>query len=381
MDAGGNFLVLWHTVDYSRVNDVTTFHAQLFNADGTARGSPFLVKRATAPTAVAQPAVAMAPARRLRGRMGRRRWITSGAVRGRRFDADGMQVGAEFVVAPQNSRTTRLMEHRVAMDGDGNFVVGYDRRIPDRLRQRVARHIRAPLRRGRAMRWARSSGVEKGVILNRLRPRPRHECCRRFCVCLAVHRYERADIALAAHTSLLRWRKRSDGRAVAAVRGSKRLRPAGDGSGHECRRQLHLRLGAGRHGHLRPPGCRAAGYAARMFDICRDGRRHEFGGHDHGHARRRRDPGPGRSRTGSTAPAATTSSAAAATATSSTAAAAPTSCSAARATTSSTAALGHGHLRRPRARQCRYGARLRDGDRRSLKETRAQTSRMGHVNR
>jgi hypothetical protein len=131
MNAGGNFVILWTAVDYTSSNGVTTFHAQLFNVDGTARGLPFPVKRATAPTTVAQPAVAMAPAGDFAVVWEKTVDYLSGAVRGRRFDADGMQVGAEFVVAPHNSRTIRLLGISMAMDGGGNFTVGYERRIAD----------------------------------------------------------------------------------------------------------------------------------------------------------------------------------------------------------------------------------------------------------
>ncbi len=110
MDSSGNFLILW-----ARTRAVNSYHAQLFRADGTPRGSPFLVSWDTGPAAT----VAMGPAGNFVVV-----WVKGPTLRGRLFNADGTHDGREFVVA-KNPRTAELYFVRVAMDGSGNFVVAY----------------------------------------------------------------------------------------------------------------------------------------------------------------------------------------------------------------------------------------------------------------
>jgi hypothetical protein len=122
VDAAGNFVVVWTTVDLGN-NNVGTY-GQLFSAAGTRQGGEFAVNSSTSGNQV-------------RARVARSRdssfvvvWAGSvGDILARRFAASGLPLGADFVV---NEYTTgNQIRPEVDADADGDFVITWTSRDQD----------------------------------------------------------------------------------------------------------------------------------------------------------------------------------------------------------------------------------------------------------
>jgi hypothetical protein len=122
MDAGGNFVVVWHSAGQDG-SDYGVF-GQRYDAAGTPRGGEFQVNTYTT-DGQGTPVVAMDPL----GNFivvwaGYSQDGSSAGVFGQRFDAAGTPRGNEFRV---NTYTTGGQRHAdVAMDAAGNFVVVWE---------------------------------------------------------------------------------------------------------------------------------------------------------------------------------------------------------------------------------------------------------------
>ena len=122
MDADGNFVITWDSA--SQDGSSTGIYAQVFNADGTARGTEFRVNTYTS-GAQSLSGVAMDEDGDFVVVWGSSGQDGNGyGVYGQRFDAAGVVQGAEFLVNTYTSSTQGVAN--VAMDADGDFVVTWN---------------------------------------------------------------------------------------------------------------------------------------------------------------------------------------------------------------------------------------------------------------
>ena len=118
-DAAGNFVIAWTS---SNDGSGLAINAQRYDASGAPVGANFLVNSYTTGNQ-ASVGLAHAPDGSLVATFFSTQTDPGVDVIGKRYDASGNQIGAEFLV---NSTTTNLQGYPdVAMDAEGNFVVSW----------------------------------------------------------------------------------------------------------------------------------------------------------------------------------------------------------------------------------------------------------------
>ena len=122
MDADGDFVITWHSQNQD--GDSWGIYAQRYQADGLAVGSEFLVNTEIT-SHQAYPDVAMDADGDFVITWHSQNQDGSGyGIYAQRYQADGLAVGAEFLVNTETASVQRFSS--VAMDADGDFVITWE---------------------------------------------------------------------------------------------------------------------------------------------------------------------------------------------------------------------------------------------------------------